>query len=140
MDEGGETRREVKMKSSLLMAAVILLFLVCAHAQEGSVKSSVVEEEMQVRSALPNRMSETGSKTSLVAEDEKDKKEIINIASHDSGQDAAAASVDTENQEERSVSTKPLTYYGYKEASSEVYDEIYNYYSLSYPKESREWQ
>jgi hypothetical protein len=124
------------MRASLVTILFLLVsFLVLA--QEASVKTSVVEEEMEVRSALPNQMSEAESKTSVLAEE--DEEEIINVASQDSGQ-GGALSLGQENEEERSVSTNPLTYYGYKEASSEVYDEIYNYYSLSYSKKLREWQ
>ena len=123
------------MKVSL--AIVIMASLMFAvWAQEGAVKTSVVEEEMAIRSELPKTESEP-ERGSLLPEEEA---EDLTTLAATSQQEDGASSVGQESQEELSVYTNPLTYYGYQESSQDTCEDIYNYYSLSSSGELREWE
>ena len=127
------------MKTSLILG-IVLLFVFSAYGNEGTVETSPPLEEFDTTSFDPVEAAQGQEEEAVGFEEEE---AYLETASEDAEAQVqgGALSLGAEPQGDAlAVYTNKLTYFGYQEADEEMYDEIYNNYSLSYPGKRRDWQ
>jgi hypothetical protein len=70
----------------------------------------------------------------------EEKEAYLEVASEDTEQGGALSLGEDSEGDALAVYTNKLTYFGYQEPDEEMYDEMYDYYSFSYPRKTREWR
>jgi len=127
-----------------LLLSIILLFAFSAVSDEQTVKTSPPEEEMVTTSFDETKAAQEEQQE--VASSEEDEA-VFDMVSEEikEGERGTALSLDEEIEREAkedalTVYTNKLTYFGYQEPDEEMYDKMYDYYSLSYPRKASEWR